>query len=70
MVRGMSTDEDLITAPEAGAILGKSARTVQRMIPTGTLKPVRKLPGPNGAYLFRRSDVEALRAPAEAGDAA
>ena len=56
----MTTDEDLITAPEAGVILGKSARTVQRMIPTGQLVPVRKLPGPNVAYLFRRSDVEAL----------
>ena len=62
----MPDSEDLITAPEAGAILGKSARTVQRMIPTGELTPVRKLPGPNGAYLFRRSDVEALTAPTEA----
>lgn len=55
----MPEPEDLITAPEAGVILGKSARTVQRMIPD-KLTPVRKLPGPNGAWLFCRADVEAL----------
>lgn len=66
----MPPDEDLITATEAGHIIGKSARTVQRMIPTGDLVPVRKLPGPNGAYLFRRSDVEALAASPDSETAA
>lgn len=55
----MSDASDLITSHEAGLILGKSARTVLRMIDTGELDPVQKLPGPNGAHLFRRSDVEA-----------
>lgn len=61
----MDTHSDLITSFEAGLLLGKSARTVQRMAitdanPDGILPIVKKLPGPNGAYLFRRSDVEAL----------
>ena len=41
-------------------MLGCSPRTVQRMIEDDKLTPERKLPGPNGAYLFRRSDVEQL----------
>lgn len=53
------TDE-LLTSTQAGAMLGKSARTVQRMVDAGTLTPAQKLPGPNGAYLFLRADVEAL----------
>lgn len=62
----MDTTTDLITSFEAGLILRKSARTVQRMArtdenPDGSLPVVQKLPGPNGAYLFRRVDVEAYR---------
>jgi excisionase family DNA binding protein len=66
----MSDDEDLITTQEAGLILGKSARTVQRMILADELASVRKLPGPNGAYLLRRSDVDALAGAAAQGGAA
>ncbi len=58
---------ELLTSPEAGQILGKSARTVQRLADSGRLPIAQKLPGPNGAYLFRRSDVEALLTPTEAG---
>jgi excisionase family DNA binding protein len=54
------TNAELLTSPEAGALLGKSARTVQRLVDRGELKPAQKLPGPNGAYLFRREDIEAL----------
>lgn len=50
----------LITSPQAGLILGKSARTVQRMAEAGSLPVAQKLPGPNGAFLFRREDIEAL----------
>lgn len=57
----MPNPDDLIAATEAGAILGKSARTVSRLAEAGQLPVVQKLPGPNGAYLFRRRDVEALR---------
>lgn len=63
----MSDEDDLITTQEAGLILGKSARTVQRMILADELASVRKLPGPNGAYLLRRSDVDALNSGAAAG---
>jgi excisionase family DNA binding protein len=65
-------NDDLLTSPQAGLILGKSARTVQRMADAGELAYAQKLPGPNGAYLFRRSDVEAWRASVTpvAGDAA
>lgn len=58
---------ELLTSPEAGAILGKSARTVQRMADAGVLPVAQKLPGPNGAYLFRRSDIDTYLAaePAE-----
>ena len=57
----MAPTDHLLTSPQAGLILGKSARTVQRMADTGELPVAQKLPGPNGAFLFRRSDVEALR---------
>jgi len=54
-------NEELLTSPQAGLLLGKSARTVQRMADAGDLPIAQKLPGPNGAYLFRRGDVEAAR---------
>jgi hypothetical protein len=65
-------NDDLLTSPQAGLILGKSARTVQRMADAGELAYAQKLPGPNGAYLFRRSVVEAWRDAAltVSGDAA
>ncbi|MGI8682032.1 MAG: helix-turn-helix domain-containing protein [Mycobacteriales bacterium] len=52
--------DELITSPEAGAILCRSARTVHRLVEAGALVPVKQLSGPNGAYLFRRADVENL----------
>lgn len=57
---------ELLTSPQAGRILGKSARTIQRMADAGDLPVAQKLPGPNGAYLFRRDDVLALAEPTEA----
>jgi len=48
---------ELLTSTQVGALLGKSARTVQRMVEAGSLPAAQKLPGPNGAYLFRRADV-------------
>lgn len=56
--------EDLLTSTEAGRILGCSGRTVQRKHEAGLLDAAYQLPGPNGAFLFRRSDVEALAAEA------
>lgn len=48
---------DLVTSPQAAQILGVSARTVQRLADAGTLPVAQKLPGPNGAYLYKRADV-------------
>lgn len=61
----MPTTEHLIGTAEAGRILGKTPRTVQRMVASGTLTPVVTLPGKTGAYLFDRHDIEALAEPAE-----
>jgi hypothetical protein len=65
----MSQPDTLLTSPQAGLILGKSARTVQRMADAGLIPVAQKLPGPNGAYLFRESDVRAYREPSSAGAA-
>lgn len=66
----MPQDETLLTSTQAGAVIGKSARTVQRLADAGLLPIAHKLPGPNGAYLFRRGDVDAYvpakRTPADA----
>lgn len=52
------TNDALMTSTEAGAVLGKSGRTVQRMAENGELAFVRKLPGSNGAYLFDAAVIE------------
>lgn len=62
-VRPVPTSADLITATIAAGLLGKSPRTVQRLVHAGRLTPAIKLDGPNGAYLFNRADVERLAAP-------
>lgn len=59
-VRPVTDPNELLTSPQAGLILGKSARTIQRMADDGKLPVAQKLNGPNGAFLFRRSDIEAL----------
>lgn len=56
------TNDALMTSTEAGAVLGKSGRTVQRMAENGELAYVRKLPGKNGAYLFDSAVIESAAA--------
>jgi hypothetical protein len=51
---------ELITSAKAAIILGKSVSTIRRMAEAGELQTVQKLPPPNGAWLFRRSYIEAL----------
>lgn len=51
---------ELLTSVQVAILLGKSARTVHRMAEAGTLPVAQKLPGPNGAFLFRREDVDRL----------
>jgi hypothetical protein len=55
----MPQPDTLLTSPQAAALAGCSARTVQRAADTGELTASHKLPGPNGAYLFRPADVTA-----------
>lgn len=57
-------DNDLLTSPQVGQILGKSPRTIHRMALAGTLPIAQKLPGPNGAFLFRRAAIERYAAKA------
>lgn len=56
----MTHGEDLLTTTQVGALLGKSGRTVLRMVHAGLLEPRGKMPGPVGAYLFAPEDVEDL----------
>ena len=62
----MRNSDGPITSAEAGVILGKSARTVQRLAIDGELAYIRKLPGPNGDYLFDPDEVIKLKAAAAA----
>ena len=55
---------DTLTTTEAAQLLGCSPRTIQRMIEAGRLGFERKLPGPNGAYLIPRREVERVKASA------
>ena len=56
------TQDELILATDAGAILGKSARTVSRLAEAGQIPFIQKLAGPRGAYVFRRVDIERIAA--------
>lgn len=62
----MTQRADLLTSPQAGLLLGKSARTIQRMADAGELPFVMKLPGPNGAFLFDPQVIEDFAAKAKA----
>lgn len=53
---------ELITAKQAGEILGIATRTVHQRIEYGRLYPAMKLDGPRGAYLFDRAYVESIAA--------
>jgi excisionase family DNA binding protein len=50
-----------ITSAEAAAILGVSPMTVRRRVESGDLDFIRKLPGPNGDYLFDEEEVKRLK---------
>lgn len=52
------TAEELLTATVVGAMINRSSRTVVRAAEAGDIPVATKLPGPNGAYLFRRADAE------------
>ena len=43
----------MVTLPEFAKAIGKSRRTVMRRLASGTLSSDVKLPGKNGAHLFK-----------------
>lgn len=53
---------DLIGSVEAAELLGVDRSVLTRLVQSGRLDRAHKLPGENGAALYRRSDVEALAA--------
>lgn len=55
-------ESNLLGVSEAADRLKVDARTVQRWAADGTLTPVVKLPGANGAYIFDLAVVEAFAA--------
>lgn len=71
IVPHMTTDpDDLIGSAEAARILGKSQRTVHRLVQSGTLTPAFTAPGGfAGAFMFKRADVLAVVAADEAKSA-
>jgi len=56
------SQSELLGVSEAAELVGVSIATIKRAAIAGRLPVARKLPGATGAYLFRRADVEALRA--------
>ena len=53
---------DLIGTAEVCRLLECNPATVGRWAASGKLPAAHKLPGKNGAFLFRRADVEKLAA--------
>lgn len=60
--------DDYLTTTEACKLLGGLDRsTLSRWVQLGKIEPADKLPvGPHGAFLFKREDVEALKAKLDA----
>lgn len=56
----MEIEAGLIGSAEAAALLKKDRSAVSRLVGAGKLTPVKKMPGPRGAYVFKRADIEAL----------
>lgn len=55
------TNPPLIGTAEAARMLGKSPRTVHRLVAAGNLTPAMTAPGGRvGVFLFNRSDIERL----------
>lgn len=51
---------EMVSTSQAARLLGCHVRTVHRLVESGRLKPVAKVPGRTGAYLFLRIDVAAV----------
>ena len=63
----MNGSENVIGTAEAAKMLGKSHRTVHRLVEAGALVPVMTAPGGfKGAFLFKREVVEQIKSEREA----
>jgi hypothetical protein len=51
--------DDLITTQQAADLLGVGVKWVNKLAARGTLPVAHQLPGPTGAKLYRRADIEA-----------
>ena len=49
----VAMDDEMVTLTEFAKAIGKSRRTVMRMLASGALSSDVKLPGKNGAHLFK-----------------
>jgi hypothetical protein len=58
----MPETDTLLTTTQAGQLIGRGPRTVQRLIALGKIVPAHVLPGPAGAQLISRADMEAYAA--------
>jgi excisionase family DNA binding protein len=65
----MPTD-DLLSTTEAADLIGTERSNVSKMVRDGRLVPARKMPGPTGAYVFHRAEVERAAAEYQARPAA
>lgn len=54
------TEPRLASTAEVARRLGTDRKGVRRLMASGVLVPVQKLPGRTGAYVFDRDAVEAL----------
>src|SRR5262249_55925751 len=54
-------DAELLTTKQAAEIMGRSGRSVRRLIQGGTLRPPLRLRRGRGAYYLTRADVQAYR---------
>lgn len=56
----LASQPDFIGSAEVARLLKINQVTVARWVASGDLYPVHKMPGKNGAYLFRRADINDL----------
>ena len=60
MLNADGSVRDLVSTTQVCHILNRDKRTIRRWIAEGRLRPVYKLAGKTGAYVFRAEDIDAL----------
>lgn len=61
-----SSSGDLLRSIEAAELLGIDRATFNRWVAAGRIKPAVEFPGATGARLYRRAEVERVKAEAAA----